>query len=46
MAFPQNLSEPLPTSDVEQVNGDASSEDEWKDVGDEDDESVVAVDRV
>ena len=44
--LPQVLSEPLPTSDVEQVNGNASSEDEWKDVDEEDDESRVAVDRV
>jgi hypothetical protein len=44
--LPQVLEEPLAESDIEQVNGDASSDDEWKDVDEEDEESRVAVDRV
>jgi hypothetical protein len=44
--LPGALEEPLPESDIEQVNGDADSEDEWKDMDDEDDEGRAAVDRV
>jgi 5'-3' exoribonuclease 1 len=44
--LPEVLEEPLPEADIEQVNGDAGSDDEWKDMDEEDDESRAAVDRV